>query len=116
MSRGNSSVPGTRAAAAGPDKLYAEVLREVAGTLQQRGKQVSVLGGSERRRGALQSLSRSVSQLPPNVIAVPWYYDAEIEFTRMVEPFAKTKIPQVIGTGIWAWDELSRILRSPSIT
>jgi hypothetical protein len=25
----------------------------------------------------------------------------------MVEPFAKTNIPQVIGTGIWGWDELT---------
>ena len=94
-------------AGSGPDKLYAEVLREVAGTLQQRGKHVLFWADLNEGAELFNRYPDLISQLPPNVIAVPWYYDAKIEFTRMVEPLAKANIPQVIGTGIWAWDELT---------
>ena len=92
---------------ADPKKLYADVLTEVAGTLQQRGKQVLFWADLNEGAELFNRYPDLLSLLPQNVIAVPWYYAADIDFNRMVEPFAKTKIPQVIGTGIWAWDELT---------
>ena len=47
------------------------------------------------------------SLLPKNVIAVPWYYEMDLDFNRMVEPFARNKIPQVIGTGIQGWNPIT---------
>ena len=46
------------------------------------------------------------SQLPPETVAVPWHYHAEKDYTRMLAPFSQAKVPQVIGTGIWAWDTI----------
>jgi hexosaminidase len=92
---------------ADPKKLYADVLAEVAGILQQRGKQVLFWADLNSGAELFNRYPDLLSLLPKNVIAVPWYYDADLDFNRMVEPFAKTRIPQVIGTGIWAWDELT---------
>jgi hexosaminidase len=97
---------GGAAGGADPKKLYAEVLTEVAGILRQRGKQVLFWADLNEGAQLFNRYPDLFTQLPPNVIAVPWYYDADIEFSRMVEPFARTKTPQVIGTGIWAWDEV----------
>ncbi len=90
-----------------PKKLYIDVLTEVADILRQCGKQVLFWADLNSGAELFNRYPDLLSLLPPNVIAVPWYYDADIDFDRMVEPFAKTKIPQVIGTGIWAWDELT---------
>ena len=92
---------------AAPHKLYTEVLAEMADSLRQRGKQVLFWADLNEGAELFNRYPDLILQLPPNVIAVPWYYDAQIDFTRMVEPFAKARIPQVIGTGIWAWDELT---------
>ncbi len=86
--------------------LYAEVLREFSDLLRQRGKQVLFWADLNEGAELFNRYPELYSQLPRNVIAVPWYYDAQIDFSRMVEPFANARIPQVIGTGIWAWDEL----------
>ena len=90
-----------------PKKLYTDVLAEVAAVLQQRGKQVLFWADLNSGAELFNRYPDLLSLLPRNVIAVPWYYDADLDFTRMVEPFAKTSIPQVIGTGIWGWDELT---------
>ncbi len=90
-----------------PKKLYAGVLAEVAGILQQRGKQVLFWADLNSGAELFNRYPDLLSLLPKNVIAVPWYYDADLDFNKMVEPFAKTSIPQVIGTGIWGWDELA---------
>ncbi len=97
---------GSDGSGADPKKLYTDVLKEVADTLRQRGKEVLFWADLNSGAELFNRYPDLLSLLPPNVIAVPWYYDADLDFNRMVEPFAKTKIPQVIGTGIWAWDEL----------
>jgi hexosaminidase len=98
---------GNDGSGADPKKLYAEILGEVAGTLQQRGKQVLFWADLNSGAELFNRYPDLLSLLPKNIIAVPWYYDADLDFNRMVELFAKTNIPQVIGTGIWGWDELT---------
>jgi hexosaminidase len=90
-----------------PKKLYTDVLAEVAAVLQQRGKQVLFWADLNSGAELFNRYPDLLTLLPRNVIAVPRYYDADLDFTKMVEPFAETRIPQVIGTGIWGWDELT---------
>ncbi len=90
-----------------PKKLYTGILAEVAGTLRQHGKQVLFWADLNEGAELFNRYPDLISLLPPNVIAVPWYYETEIDFNRMVEPFANAKIPQVIGTGIQGWNVIT---------
>jgi hexosaminidase len=98
---------GNEAGGTDPKKLYTEVLAEVAGTLQRRGKQVLFWADLNEGADLFGRYPDLISLLPPNVIAVPWYYEVKLDFNRMVEPFAKANIPQVIGTGIQAWNAIT---------
>ena len=46
------------------------------------------------------------SSLPEGVIPVPWHYNEEKDYSRMLEPFSKAHVPQIVGTGVWAWDTI----------
>jgi hypothetical protein len=37
---------------------------------------------------------------------VPWHYHDEKDYTRMLEPFSRAHVPQIVGTGIWGWDTI----------
>ncbi len=89
-----------------PKKLYIDELKELAELLRQGGKQAMFWADLNSGVQLFNRYPDLFSQLPPNVIAVPWGYHEGPDFTGMVEPFARAKIPQVIGTGIWAWDEI----------
>src|SRR4029079_18533601 len=46
------------------------------------------------------------SGLPQGTLPVPWHYHDEKDYSRMLEPFRRANVPQIIGTGIWGWDTI----------
>src|SRR5882762_3522856 len=47
------------------------------------------------------------AQLPKDVIAVPWHYHVQTDYSGFVVPFAREKVPEVFAPGIWCWDEIT---------
>jgi hypothetical protein len=41
------------------------------------------------------------------VIAVPWHYHVQPDYSAFVAPFAREKVPEVFAPGIWCWDEIT---------
>ncbi len=47
-----------------------------------------------------------VGTLPKDMIAVPWHYDAEPDFTPMIEPFTKAGLETWVAPGVSNWNRL----------
>ncbi len=95
------TVPGTD-----PFATYIDIMGHVAERAQKRGKRVlfwaDVLSGAHIFKDHPELLSR----LPKGTIAVPWDYDDRPDFTGHMEPLARAKVPTVVATGIWSWNEV----------
>jgi hypothetical protein len=89
-----------------PSKLYIDQLKLTVELVRQHGKRpmfwADVLGGAR----LFARYPELVSQLPKDVIAVPWHYNVKPDYVAFVEPFAKEKVPMVIAPGTWCWDEI----------
>ncbi|HVP48143.1 MAG TPA: beta-N-acetylhexosaminidase [Bryobacteraceae bacterium] len=90
-----------------PGKLYMEQLKSITALVRQFGKRpmfwADVINGAR----IFVRYPELLSQLPKDVIAVPWHYDVEADFSPLVAPFAREKVQQVFAPGIWCWDEIS---------
>jgi len=47
-----------------------------------------------------------VGVLPKDMIAVPWHYDAEPDFTKAIEPFVKAGLETWVATGVNNWNRV----------
>jgi hexosaminidase len=89
-----------------PAKLYIELLQFVSSLVRKHDKRVmfwaDVATGSE----IFVRYPQLVSELPPGTIAVAWDYEARKDYTSFVKPFSEGRIPHVIATGLWTWNEV----------
>ena len=98
------------AAAAGgvePGRLYIEQLKSITALVRQFGKRPMFWADVNSGARIFVKYPELFSQLPKDVIAVPWHYEVEPDYTAFVAPFAREKVPQVFAPGIWCWDEIS---------
>jgi hypothetical protein len=98
---------GSRAAGVEPGKLYIEQLQSIIMQVRQLGKRPMFWADVNSGARIFVKYPELFSQLPHDVIAVPWHYNPEPDYVSFVAPFAKQKIPQVIAPGIWCWDEIT---------
>jgi hypothetical protein len=90
-----------------PEKLYLNNLSTLSGLLRNEGKRVLFWADISSGAALFDKYPALVSELPPGVIPVPWHYEAEKDYTPMLAPFRKANIPEIIGTGIWAWESMA---------
>jgi hypothetical protein len=98
------------AAAAGgvePGKLYIEQLKGITALVRQLGKRPMFWADVNSGARIFVRYPELFSQLPKEVIAVPWHYHVEGDYSGLVAPFAREKVPQVFAPGIWCWDEIT---------
>lgn len=98
------------AAAAGgaaPGKLYIEQLQSITALVRQLGKRPMFWADVNSGAQIFVRYPELFSQLPKDVIAVPWHYEVEPDYAAFVAPFAREKVPQVVAPGIWCWDEIA---------
>jgi hexosaminidase len=95
-----------RAGAADPGRLFLDHLRQTSEMVRRHGKRVLFWADVASGAGLFERYPGLASGLPEGAIAVPWHYHAEQDYSRMLEPFRKAGVPQLIGTGIWAWDTI----------
>jgi hexosaminidase len=103
LERAGSSAAGGVA----PAKLYQEHLNEMARLLRSHGKRMMFWADVSAGAALFDRYPELASQLPEGVIAVPWHYHDEKSYEHMLEPFSKARVPMVIGTGIWGWQDIS---------
>jgi hexosaminidase len=96
-----------RAGNADPGKLYLEHLTRTSALARRHGKRVLFWADVASGANLFEKYPQLAPGLPEGTIPVPWHYHDEKDYSRMLEPFRKANVPQVIGTGIWAWDTIT---------
>ena len=84
-----------------PAKLYVDQLTNVTELFQSHGK--TVMAYSDM----MIKYPEVIPQLPKGVIAVPWRYYVEKDFTPWIGPLAKAGVPMIIQPGVTSWNQLS---------
>jgi hexosaminidase len=90
-----------------PQKLYVDHLNRMAKLLSGQGKRMLFWADINSGADLFNTYPAMVAALPSNVIAVPWRYEGEQDYTTMVTPFRKANIPEIVATGIHGWESLT---------
>lgn len=90
-----------------PAKLYLDHLNWMAGLAAGHGKRMMFWADVASGAALFTRYPDLASKLPPDTIAVVWNYHELKDFTHLLTPFEKAGVPRVIGTGIWAWDNIA---------
>lgn len=90
-------------AGATPVKLFIDQLRLVTNLFQARGKHVMAYAD------IMVKFPGIISQLPPGLIALPWYYDAkpDPEYRQWLDPLVAHHVPHIVVSGVSSWDEIA---------
>jgi hypothetical protein len=84
----------------GLGKVYLDFLSSIHATLAPNHKQLLFWGDIAENSPEL------VGTLPKDMIAVPWHYDAQPEFTKAIEPFKKAGLETWVAPGVNNWNRL----------
>jgi len=90
-----------------PGKLYIEQLKNITALVRQFGKRPMFWADVNSGARIFVRYPELFGQLPKDVIAVPWHYHVEPDYSGFVAPFAREKVPEVFAPGIWCWDEIT---------
>lgn len=90
-------------AGATPVKLFIDQLRLVTDLFQARGKHVMAYAD------IMVKFPGIIPQLPPGLIALPWYYDAkpDPEYRQWLDPLVEHHVPHIVVSGVSSWDEIA---------
>jgi hexosaminidase len=89
-----------------PGALFLEHLNRMFGLVRRHGKRVLFWADVASGAAVFEKYPQLAASLPEGTVPVPWRYNDEKDYSRMLDPFQKAHVPQVIGTGIWAWDTI----------
>ncbi len=84
----------------GLGKVYLDFLSKIHATLEPNHKQLLFWGDIAENQPEL------VGTLPKDMIAVPWHYDAQPDFTKAIEPFTKAGLETWVAPGVNNWSRL----------
>jgi hypothetical protein len=97
---------GAATAGVDPGALFLEHLNRMFSLVRKHGKRVLFWADVTTGATVFEKYPQLAKSLPEGALPVPWEYRDDKDYSRMLEPFQKAHVPQVIGTGIWAWDTL----------
>jgi len=100
-------VGSTAAGGVEPGKLYIEQLKNITRLVRQFGKRPMFWADVNSGARIFVRYPELFAQLPKDVIAVPWHYHVQPDYSGFVAPFAREKVPEVFAPGIWCWDEIT---------
>lgn len=86
-----------------PTQVFVEQLRKVSEPFRQQGKTVMAWAD------IMVEYPGIVAQLPPGLIAIPWYYDPrpDPEYKHWLAPLAAHHMPFMVAPGINSWNEIA---------
>jgi hexosaminidase len=80
--------------------VYLDFLTQIHTTLEPNHKRLLFWGDIAENSPEL------VGTLPKDMIAVPWHYDAQPDFTKAIEPFKKAGLETWVAPGVNNWNRL----------
>ena len=89
-----------------PGKLFLDHLNHMSELVRRKGKRVLFWADVASGATLFEKYPQLASNLPEGTLPVPWYYHESKDYSRMLDPFTKAHVPQIIGTGIWGWDTI----------
>lgn len=89
-----------------PAELYRRHLEQVTNLVRAQGKRTLFWADIEAGARVFNKYPELVTQLPADVVPVPWYYAAKPDYTAWVEPFGKARKPMVVAPGVTCWNEI----------
>jgi hypothetical protein len=84
----------------GLDSVYLDFLKQIHTTLAPNHKQLLFWGDIAVKSPGL------VATLPKDMIAVPWRYDAEPDFTPLILPFTNAGLETWVASGVNNWNRV----------
>ena len=90
-----------------PGKLYIEQLKSITSLVRQFGKRPMFWADVNSGARIFARYPQLFSELPKDVIAVPWHYHVQPEYGVFVAPFARENVPEVFAPGIWCWEDIA---------
>ncbi len=90
-----------------PSKLFIEQLKRTSRLLTELGKRPMFWADLHSGANTFDKHPELFSQLPKNIIAVPWHYEPLPDYSDFVAPFAREHIEQVVQPGIWCWSDIA---------
>jgi hypothetical protein len=84
----------------GLDAVYLDFLKQIHATLAPNHKQLLFWGDIAVKSPDL------VGTLPKDMIAVPWRYEAEPDFSPLIQPFTKAGLETWVAPGVNNWNRL----------
>jgi len=84
----------------GLGKVYLDFLSRIHATLAPNKKRLLFWGDIAENSPEL------VGTLPKDMIAVPWHYDAQPDFTKAIEPFIKAGLETWVAPGVNNWSRI----------
>jgi len=90
-----------------PGKLYIEQLKSITALVRQFGKRPMFWADVNSGARIFVKYPELFAELPKDVIAVPWHYHVQTDYSGFVAPFAREKVQEVFAPGIWCWDEVT---------
>ncbi|MEY2427714.1 MAG: hexosaminidase [Verrucomicrobiota bacterium] len=89
-----------------PFKGFMDVLRHISEKNKGHGKRTLFWADINEGASTLSNHPELLKEVPAEVIACPWVYEAHTNYAPWVEPVAKMGIPTVVAPGVWGWNEL----------
>jgi hypothetical protein len=89
-----------------PFKTFMDVLRHISEKASARGKRTLFWADINEGASTLSKHPELLKDIPQGVIACPWVYEAETNYTPWIEPLAADKVPTMVAPGVWGWNEL----------
>jgi hypothetical protein len=90
-----------------PGSLWIDRLKQTFEWVEKAGKRPMFWADVHSGAHTFEKYPALLSQLPKSVIAVPWTYRPQADYTAFVEPFAREHIQQVVAPGIDCYNEFA---------
>ena len=89
-----------------PDKLWSDHLRKSAELAATYGKKPMFWADIDEGAFLFNKYPQLASQLPPEAIAVPWFYDSRPDYSPLLDLFKRYNVPIFVAPAISDWDDI----------
>ena len=90
-----------------PDVLWLQHLQKLAKLAASLGKRPLFWADIDEGAYIFNKYPMLAAGLPKGAIAVPWFYDAKPDYSRLLDLFAVNHVPILVATGISDWDNIA---------
>jgi hexosaminidase len=90
-----------------PDVLWLQHLQRMAGLAAKLGKRPLFWADIDEGAYIFNKYPGLAAALPKDAISTPWFYDARLDYSNLLDLFAQNHVPILVATGISDWDNIT---------